>query len=66
MTYKTKFKKKRDLQKPKQKKLERIRSLWALAKKYKIFTKNQKKKTYEMREREAYEPFILHKREDND
>lgn len=31
MTYKTKFKKKRDLQKPKQKKLERIRSLWALA-----------------------------------
>jgi hypothetical protein len=31
MTYKTKFKKERDLQKPKQKKLERIKNLWALA-----------------------------------
>jgi hypothetical protein len=66
MTYKTKFKKKRDLQKPKQEKLERIRSLWALAKKYNIFAKNQKTKTYEMREQEACEPFILHKKEDND
>jgi len=35
-------------------------------KKKKKQKKNKKKKTYEMREQEACEPFILHKREDND